>query len=95
MEKKDMKGGVFNECLLMNIFPIGCPHGQMCGHPLWMVSSDINMVKSGGVVEMYMTKNFRDSNSVETVKHVTLTFINQPLNVLFQGYFSKIFENSS
>ena len=60
-----------------------------------MVSSDINMVKSGGVVEMYMTKNFRDSNSVETVKHVTLIFINQPLNVLFQGYFSKIFENSS
>ena len=23
-----MKGGVFNECLLMNIFPTGCPHGQ-------------------------------------------------------------------
>ena len=68
---------------------------KMCGHPLWMVSSDINMVKSGGVVEMYMTKNFRDSNSVETVKHMTLIFINQPLNVLFQGYFSKIFENSS
>ena len=60
-----------------------------------MVSSDINMVKSGGVVEMYMTKNFRDYNSVETVKHMTLIFINQPLNVLFQGYFSKIFENSS
>ena len=28
MEKKEMKGGVFNECLLMNIFPTGCPHGQ-------------------------------------------------------------------
>ena len=28
MEKKEMKGGVFSECLLMNIFPTGCPHGQ-------------------------------------------------------------------
>ena len=28
MEKKEMKGGVFNECLLMNIFPTGCLHGQ-------------------------------------------------------------------
>ena len=28
MEKKEMKGGVFNECLLMNIFLTGCPHGQ-------------------------------------------------------------------
>ena len=28
MEKKEMKGGVFNECLLMNIFPTRCPHGQ-------------------------------------------------------------------
>ena len=28
MEKKKMKGGVFNECLLMNIFPTGCPHRQ-------------------------------------------------------------------
>ena len=28
MEKKEIKGGVFNECLLMNIFPTGCPHGQ-------------------------------------------------------------------
>ena len=28
MEKKEMKGGVFNECLLMNIFPTECPHGQ-------------------------------------------------------------------
>ena len=28
MEKKEMKGGVFNECLLMSIFPTGCPHGQ-------------------------------------------------------------------
>ena len=28
MEKNEMKGGVFNECLLINIFPIGCAHGQ-------------------------------------------------------------------
>ena len=28
MEKKEMKGGVFNECLLMNVFPAGCPHRQ-------------------------------------------------------------------
>ena len=28
MEKKETKGGVFNEYLLMNIFPTGCPHGQ-------------------------------------------------------------------
>ena len=28
MEKKEIKGGVFSECLLMNIFPAGCPHGQ-------------------------------------------------------------------
>ena len=28
MEKKEMKGSVFNECLLMNILPSGCPHGQ-------------------------------------------------------------------
>ena len=28
MEKKEMKGGVFSECLLMNIFPTGCPLGQ-------------------------------------------------------------------
>ena len=28
MEKKEMKGSVFNECLLMNIFPTGCPHEQ-------------------------------------------------------------------
>ena len=28
MEKKEMKGGVFNECLLMNIFPTGCLLGQ-------------------------------------------------------------------
>ena len=28
MEKKEVKGGVFNECLLMNIFPTGCPHEQ-------------------------------------------------------------------
>ena len=28
MEKKEMKEGIFNECLLMNIFPTGCPHGQ-------------------------------------------------------------------
>ena len=31
MEKKEMKGGVFDECLLMNIFPTGCPHGQREG----------------------------------------------------------------
>ena len=28
MEKKEMMGCVFNECLLKNIFPTGCPHGQ-------------------------------------------------------------------
>ena len=28
MEKKEMKEGVFNECLLMNFLPTGCPHGQ-------------------------------------------------------------------
>ena len=28
MEKKEMKGSAFNECLLMNIFPTGWPHGQ-------------------------------------------------------------------
>ena len=28
MENKEMKGGVFKECLLMNIFLPGCPHGQ-------------------------------------------------------------------
>ena len=28
MEKKEMKVGVFNECLLMNIFLTGCPQGQ-------------------------------------------------------------------
>ena len=28
MEKKEMKAGVFNECLLMNIFPTRSPHGQ-------------------------------------------------------------------
>ena len=28
MEKKEMKGGVFNECLLMNIFSTTCPYGQ-------------------------------------------------------------------
>ena len=28
MEKKEMKGGVFNECLLINIFPTECPYGQ-------------------------------------------------------------------
>ena len=28
MKKKEMKGGVFNECLPMNIFLTGCLHGQ-------------------------------------------------------------------
>ena len=28
MEKKEMKGGVFNEYLLMNIFPTGSPHDR-------------------------------------------------------------------
>ena len=28
MEKKKVKGGVFDECLLMNIFPTRCPHEQ-------------------------------------------------------------------
>ena len=28
MEEKEMKGGVFNECLLVNIFPTGCRHGH-------------------------------------------------------------------
>ena len=31
MEKKEIKEGVFSECLLMNIFPTGCPHGQVGG----------------------------------------------------------------
>ena len=26
--EKEMKEGVFSECLLMNIFLAGCPHGQ-------------------------------------------------------------------
>ena len=26
MEEKEMKGGVFIECLLVNIFPTGCRH---------------------------------------------------------------------
>ena len=29
MEKNEMKGGVLNECLLINIFPTGCAHGQV------------------------------------------------------------------
>ena len=29
MEKNEMKGGVLNECLLINIFPTGCGHGQV------------------------------------------------------------------
>ena len=28
MEKKEMKGGVFNEWLPMNVFPTGCLNGQ-------------------------------------------------------------------
>ena len=31
MEKKEMKGGVLIECLLMNIFPTGCLHRQGWG----------------------------------------------------------------
>ena len=43
MEKKEMKGSVFNECLLMNIFPTGWPHGQGEGG-----QPNVNSFRQGG-----------------------------------------------
>ena len=56
MEKKEMKGGVFNECLLMNIFPTGCLHGQVGGGG----SAKCRQLQTGGG-ESKITKNVRTS----------------------------------
>ena len=42
MEKNEMKGGVFNECLLINIFPTGC------APPLGGGSAKCRQLQTGG-----------------------------------------------
>ena len=56
MEKKEMKGGVFSECLLMNIFPTGCPHGQGEGG-----QPNADSYKQGERGASKITKNVRTS----------------------------------
>ena len=56
MEKKEMKGGVFNECLLINIFPTECPHEQGGG---W--STKCRQLQTGGEGGSKITNNVRTS----------------------------------
>ena len=55
MEKKEMNGVVFNECLLMNIFPTECPHGHGVG------VSQMETAAGRRKGESKITKNVRTS----------------------------------
>ena len=61
MEKKEMKGGVFNEYLLMNIFPTGCPHGQGGGGGGSAKCRQLQTGGGGGGGGFKITKNVRTS----------------------------------